>query len=168
MRITTERLLLRRFTLLDAAFIYKLMNSPGWLQYIGDRNISSVKDAENYIEKHYLSSYETSGFGAFIVELKETGTAIGSSGLYKRDYLEHPDIGFAFLPEYSGKGYAFEAASATLEFARNTLKMHTFLAITLPENKDSIKLLNKLGLRAIDKVTMKDEDEELLLFSTAF
>ena len=57
MLILTERLQLREYTLADAPFIFKLMNSPGWLQYIGDRKIASVRDAENYIAKHYLSSY---------------------------------------------------------------------------------------------------------------
>lgn len=164
--LTTERLRLREYTLEDAPFIYRLMNSEGWLKNIGDRNIHSVADAEAYIEKHYLSSYTTNGFGAFIVELKATGQSIGSSGLYKREQFEHPDIGFAFLPQYFNNGYAFEAASATMKFARETLNFATILGITLPENHGSIKLLNKLGLKEVDRVKIKEDDEELLLFST--
>ena len=164
--ITTERLLLRKYTLQDAPFIFELMNSEGWLKYIGNRNIHSLMDAEKYIEKHYLSSYDINGFGAYIVELMETGESIGSSGLYKREQFEYPDIGFAFLPQFFHKGYAFEAARATMDFARNTLNIETILGITLPTNLSSIKLLNKLGLRAVSKVNLNGDNEELLLFST--
>src|SRR5690606_22194730 len=104
--IETERLFLREYTLEDAPFIFKLMNSDGWLKNIGDRHIKTVKDAEAYMQKFYLNSYVENGFGPFLVSLKETGVPIGSSGLYKRDNLEHPDVGFAFLPEFGKKGYA--------------------------------------------------------------
>jgi Acetyltransferases, including N-acetylases of ribosomal proteins len=164
--LSTDRLLLRKYTLEDASFIYKLMNSVGWLEYIGNRNIHSISDAEAYIEKHYLSSYAINGFGAYIVELKETGTPIGSSGLYKREQFDFPDIGFAFLPDYFNKGYAYEAASATMDFAREALQFETILGITLPNNHNSIKLLNKLGLQTIDRIKLEGNDEELLLFST--
>ena len=162
--IETERLELREYTLKDAPFIYKLMNSEGWLKNIGDRNINSVEDAKTYMQKNYLSSYEKHGFGPFLVSLKETGEPIGSSGLYKRDSLDFPDVGFAFLPEFANKGYAFESAQAVMHYASETLKLSTIVGITLPENMPSIKLLKKLGLSEVG--TYKYEDgEELLLFS---
>ena len=162
--IETERLKLREYTLQDAPFIYKLMNSEGWLKNIGDRNIKTIENAEAYMQKNYLSSYEKHGFGPYLVSLKEDGLALGSAGLYKRDNLEHPDIGFAFLAEYSGKGYAFEAAKAVMQFASETLKLKTIVGITIPENISSIKLLKKLGLSEVGNYTYED-GEELLLFS---
>lgn len=165
MNIETERLVLREYTLNDAPFIYKLMNSEGWIKNIGNRDINSIKDAEAYMQKNYLSSYEKHGFGPFLVILKETGEPIGSSGLYKRNNLEHPDVGFAFLSEFANKGYAFESAKAVMDYASEKLKLPTIVGITLPENLSSIKLLKKLGLSEIG--TYKYEDgEELLLFST--
>lgn len=163
--IETERLFLRQYTLKDAAFIYKLMNSDGWLQNIGQRNIHTVADAEAYMIKNYISSYEKNGYGPFLVILKENGKSIGSAGLYKRENLDHPDVGFAFLPEYFNKGYAFEAANAVMHFASEELKIKTIVGITLPKNLPSIKLLEKLGLIEISTFRMKDDDEELLLFS---
>lgn len=164
MNIETERLQLRHYTLDDAPFIYKLMNSEGWLKNIGDRNINSVEDAEVYMEKNYLSSYEKHGYGPFLVSLKNTGTPLGSSGLYKRDNLEHPDVGFAFLPEFGGKGYAFESAQAVIDYSIENLGIKTIVGITLPENNPSIKLLQKLGLAEIGTYTYEN-GVELLLFS---
>ncbi|MCB0464724.1 MAG: GNAT family N-acetyltransferase [Aequorivita sp.] len=162
--IETERLQLREYTLVDAPFIYKLMNSEGWLKNIGDRNIKTIEDAEAYLKKNYLSSYEKHGFGPYLVSLKEDGTPIGSSGLYKRDNLNFPDVGFAFLPEFGNKGYAYEASKAVMQFAAEKLKIQTIVGITLPENIASVKLLKKLGLSEIGTYQYED-GEELLLFS---
>ncbi|MDP2685904.1 MAG: GNAT family N-acetyltransferase [Aequorivita sp.] len=165
MNIETERLLLREYNLNDVPFIFKLMNSEGWLKNIGDRSIKTLEDAEAYMQKNYLSSYEKHGFGPYLVTLKEDGTPIGSSGLYKRDNLDFPDVGFAFLSEFANKGYAYESAQAVMKYAAEKLKLQTIVGITLPENSASIKLLKKLGLAEIG--TYKYEDgEELLLFST--
>lgn len=163
MKIETDRLLLRQYVLNDSPFIYKLMNSEGWLKNIGDRKIKTIEDAEAYMQKFYLSSYEKNGFRPFLVSLKD-GTPIGSAGLYKRDNLDHPDIGFAFLREFGNQGYANEASKAVMEFASENLSLKTLLAITLETNLSSIKLLKKLGLSEIGTYVYED-GEELLLFS---
>lgn len=164
MNIETARLVIREYTLQDAPFIFKLMNSEGWLRNIGDRGIKTLQDAKNYIEKNYLRSYELLGFGPYLVSLKESGIPIGSAGLYKRDNLEDPDIGFAFLPEYAHQGYAFESAQAVMRFGCEVLQLKKITGITLPNNFPSIKLLKKLGLSEIGVYSYKD-GEELLLFS---
>lgn len=160
----TERLQLRNYTLRDAPFVYDLLNSEGWLKHIGDRNIKTVSDAENYIQSNYFSIYEKYGYGPYLVTLKETGVPIGSAGLYKRDGLDHPDVGYAFLPEYWNRGFAFEATDAVMKFALNQLHITKILGITLPENTSSLKLLKKLGLSQIGNYTYED-GESLLLFS---
>lgn len=159
----TERLQLREYVIADAPFIYRLMNSEGWLKNIGDRKIHSVADAQAYMEKNYLPMYAKYGFGPYLVSLHD-GTPLGSAGLYKRDSLDHPDIGFAFLPEFGNKGYAFEAASAVVDFATKALQIQTIVGITLEANQSSIKLLKKLGLHQVGTFTYED-GEELLLFS---
>lgn len=162
--IETERLLLRNYTLSDAPFVYNLLNSEGWLKNIGDRHVKTVADAENYIQINYFSNYEKFGYGPFLVTLKESGIPIGSAGLYKRDSLEHPDVGYAFLPEFWNKGFAFEATKAVMQFALNQLNIEKIVGITLPDNTSSIKLLKKLGLSEIGDYTYED-GETLLLFS---
>lgn len=159
----TERLILRQFTLADAPFIIALLNSEGWLRYIGNRNINTLADAEQYLHNVPLKSYADNGFGLYAVTLKDTGTVIGSCGLIRRDTLPHVDIGFAYLPEYMGKGYGYEAATAVLQQAK-ALGLDTVLAITDIDNIPSQKLLEKLGLRYKENITLPNVAEELRLY----
>ncbi len=161
---TTNRLLLRKMTLAEAPFILSLLNSPGWLQYIGDRNVRSIADAEQYITNAPLKSYTDHGFGLMLVVEKEQGMPVGMCGLLQRDSLDHPDLGFAFLPEYMGRGYALEAASAIIQYADETLQIDTVAAITVPDNAASVKLLSKLGFVLKEKTRLEGDAEELLLF----
>ena len=164
MRITTtERLTIDQARSIDAPFIYELMNSPGWIQFIGDRGIRSLEDAENYIQNSLINSYKKNGYGLYKMCLKETGTPIGLCGFLQRDYLDAPDIGFAILPNYEGRGLVFEAASSMLEIARNNPKFEIIHAITTLDNEKSQHLLMKLGLRKRKQI--KQNGIELLLFS---
>jgi RimJ/RimL family protein N-acetyltransferase len=164
--LTTSRLLLRKIEVSDALFIFKLLNSEGWLTYIGDRNIKTLIDAEKQITERFLQSYKDNGFGSYLVLDTLRNEPIGTCGIYKRPNLAHPDIGFAFLPEHFGKGYGYESATAVLDYSREVLGIKTVLAMTLPHNLPSIKLLEKLGLFKVGNYTFEGETEELLLFST--
>jgi len=163
--LETERLVLRQFELTDAKFIVELVNTPGWLEFIGDRNIRTEEAAIHYLQYGPMKSYKDNGFGLCLVELKE-GTSIGMCGILKRDTLENPDIGFSFLPEFMGKGYAFEIADAVINYAKNSLKLKTIFAITVPTNKRSIQLLEKIGLKFSKTIYTPVDNEELMLFST--
>ena len=163
--IETERLILGKFTLKDAPFMLELLNTPDWLRFIGDRNVYTIEQTEQYLLNGYLKSYETHGFGFYAVMLKETEELIGMCGLIKRDILEDVDIGFAFLPQFTGKGYGFEAAAATLHYALNTLKLNKIIAIVDPENVASIALIKKIGLRFEKMIHLSHKDIELMLFS---
>lgn len=162
--IETDRLLLRQLSTVDAEFILELVNEPSWLRYIGDKGVRTIADARNYILQGPVASYERFGFGLYLTELKESGTPIGICGLVKRETLQDPDIGFAFLPRFWGKGYAYESASAVLGFAKSTLGLNRILAITAPDNHSSIKVLKKLGFGSEQMVRFSEEDSELKLF----
>lgn len=163
--LETERLVLREFTTEDTPFIIELLNSPGWLEYIGDRNVRTEEEARLYLQNGPLKSYELNGFGLSMVELKDGKIPIGMCGIIKRDNLHGPDIGFALLPAFTGKGYAYEVASATLAYATNQLKLPRVLAIVMPVNKPSIKLLEKIGLKCTGTFSFPGAAEELLLYS---
>ncbi len=162
--IETERLILREFTVNDAKFLIELLNTPTWLQFIGNRGVNYIEDAEAYIIEKFISNYQKLGFGFYLVALKEENIAIGMCGLVKRNTLEDIDIGFAFLPNYEKKGYAFEAAFATLNYAKTTLKIKRIVAITTEENVNSIQLLNKIGLNFEKMIDLATDDRDLMLF----
>lgn len=163
--LETERLKLREFEAIDAEFIFKLLNSPGWLKYIGKRNINNLQDAENYIENVLKDGYRRSGFGFYLMELKTSAQKAGMCGLVKRSGLEDTDIGFALLQEFENKGYAFEASLGVLGFARDKLKLNKIAAITVSYNTASIKLLEKLGMNYEKVIKLPNDPEDLLLYS---
>ena len=163
--LETERLLLREFTVDDAEFILTLLNEPSFLRYIGDKKVRNLDDARQYILNGPVASYERHGFGLNCVELRESHTPIGMCGLLKRDELPDPDIGFALLPDFWNKGFAFEAAEAVLKDALERLQIQRILAITSLDNDASINLLQRLGF-SFEKVTRLSADgEQVRLFT---
>lgn len=137
----TARLFLRPMNAGDVSFIFELVNTDGWIRFIGDRNIKNAEDAGNYIQK----IINNPAIVYRVVTLQDEVTAIGVVTFIKRDYLPHPDIGFAFLPAFGKQGYAFEASSAVLNDLLQTGGHSTILATTIPENTSSIQLLVRLG-----------------------
>lgn len=163
--IETERLFLRQLSAdEDAEFILRLVNEPAWIRNIGNRGVHTIEDARRYILNGPAASYEQFGFGLYLVGLKNTGESIGMCGLIKRDSLEDVDIGFAFLEKFWSKGYAFESASAVMDFGQNRLELKRIAAITVPENRGSIKVLEKIGLRFEKMIKMPGDDVEIMLF----
>ncbi|AQG78821.1 GNAT family N-acetyltransferase [Spirosoma montaniterrae] len=162
--LQTDRLTIRQLTTDDTAFIIELVNSPGWLQFIGDRHIHTPEQARYYLENGPIVSYAQRGYGLYGVGIKPGSTLIGMCGLIKRDTLPQPDIGFAFLPDYIGKGFAFEAARAVRTYAHEQLGLSVLYAIVLPQNKSSIRLLERIGLAYIEP--FQQGDTELLLYGS--
>lgn len=151
----------------DSEFALELLNSAGWLKYIGDRGVKDIESAKAYIREKVLTLYENYGYGPYGVMIKNSGKLIGCCGLFKRDFLDDPDIGFAFLPEYFGNGYAIEAATAVMQEAMNEMSLKRITAITVAENHRSINLLTKLGLKFEKMIPYPGESQKLMLFSTA-
>jgi len=164
--LETPRLALRRIAFQDADFMLELLNEPSFLRYVGDRGVRCVDDARRYIETGPMASYARHGFGLFLTELKDSRDAIGICGLLKRDSLSHVDVGFALLPRYWSLGYAFEAASAVLEYGRRECALRRILAITSPDNVPSIGLLAKLGFRFEQMTRLTPEAPEVKLFAS--
>jgi RimJ/RimL family protein N-acetyltransferase len=163
--LETERLILRELNLDDAQFILTLLNEPSFLRYIGDKQVRNLDDARRYILDGPIASYERHGFGLYLVALKDSQTPIGMSGLLKRDALPDADIGFAFLPDFWNKGFAFESAAAVLNYARETLKLERVLAIVNPDNEASIKLLGKLGMTFQRDMKLSEDRDHVKLFA---
>ncbi|HEX3673238.1 MAG TPA: GNAT family N-acetyltransferase [Rhizomicrobium sp.] len=162
--LETPRLSLRQLARGDEAFILELLNSPGFLNNIGDRFVRTAEDAWGYIANSAIASYEKNGFGLYRTALKDTDEAIGICGLVKRDGLDAPDVGFAFLERFWGKGYAVETAAAVIAHARETLGVKKLLAITALENRGSIAVLEKIGMRFIKTLRLPAHDNDSRLF----
>jgi RimJ/RimL family protein N-acetyltransferase len=143
--ISTSRLTLEIINLNDCDFMISLLNSKGWIENIGDRNIHSKNDALAYINKILGAE----NFFYWVVRIKDVNTPIGIISFLKRSYLENFDIGFAFLPNFAGNGYAYEAAKAVLTMVSKLPEFNIVLATTLFSNKNSIKLLTKLGFKRL-------------------
>lgn len=144
--LDAPRLTLRRLTEDDAPFILRLVNEPSWLRFIGDKGVRNLDDARRYLREGPLDMYARRGFGLYHVSTKHDGTPIGMCGLIKRDALPDVDIGFAYVPESWGNGYAVEAAEAVVAHARDDFRLKRLVAITSLDNTASIRVLMKIGL----------------------
>jgi len=163
--VETPRLAVRLLTLDDAGFVWELLNDDDFLKFIGDRGVRTVDDAAEYLRQGPLEMYERLGFGLWCVELRVTQTPIGICGLLKRDWLDDVDLGFAFLPEFRGRGYAFEASRAVIAHAVDTLNLQRLAAIVSPANAKSQSLLGRLGMRFRSLVRAPNADHDVQLFT---
>ena len=162
--LETERLALRRLSLEDADFILELLNEPSFLEHIGDRGVRTVEDALQYIRTGPMASYERFGFGLYLVESRNGREPLGICGLLKRKALKDVDLGFAFLPRFWSRGYAFESASAVLDHARTVLGLERIVAIVSPGNAASVGLLEKLGFRSEGVTRLSEDGRDVQLF----
>lgn len=163
-KFETERLYINSTSEQDDTFIFKLLNTPKWIEFIGDRNIQNKEEARNYIREKMTPQLERLGYSNYTLVRKSDGEKIGTCGLYDRDGLDGIDIGFAFLPEYERKGYAFEAANRMKKAAFEEFGLDKINAITAKNNSSSQKLLEKLGLKLRGITQLPNSSEELLLY----
>lgn len=166
--LDTERLSLRTITLDDAPFYLELVNDPGFIANIGDRNLRTVEAARDAIENGPLAMQAALGHSIYLVERKADGVAVGMSGLIKRDTLPDVDIGYAFLPAYRGQGYALEAGTAVRDYARDTVGLPRLLGIVSPDNVASSTLLKKIGMQFQQLVHLTPGDAGTHLYKLDF
>jgi RimJ/RimL family protein N-acetyltransferase len=162
--LQTERLLIRPANTEDASFMLELLNSPGWIKYIGDRNITNIDLAKTYIHERLIRSYQQHGHGLMVVE-DHSKNPLGLCGLLKRSYLEAPDLGFAILPQHEGQGYMYESSKAIIQEGINKLGLKKVYATTLKSNQRSQQLLQKLGFKYIEDTKTGSSQDEVQLFA---
>ncbi len=161
--LETERLILRTFNVDDASFYFELWKQASWIQYIGDKKFRDVDDARESLINGPMKMYAEKGFSLYMMILKDR-TPIGMCGLIKRDTLDDVDIGYGLLSAYEGNGYTLEAAQAVMNFAKNDLHLKRVVAITTTDNKKSINLLEKIGMRYEKMVKAPIDDTQLMLY----
>ncbi len=166
--LETERLVLRRLKVEDAEFVLGLLNEPSFVRFIGDRGVRTIADAREYIVKGSIDSYERRGFGMYLTELKEDLTPLGICGLLQRKSLQDVDLGFAFMPQFWARGYAYESASAVMAYGKTALGLSRIVAVTSPNNHRSIRVLERLGMRFEQMVRLCEDGPELELYGCDF
>jgi [ribosomal protein S5]-alanine N-acetyltransferase len=160
----TDRLILKPTSSEDAQLILMLLNTPKWLKYIGDRNVRTIYEAKEYINTKMTPQLERLGYANYTVIHKSSNEKLGICGLYDREGLDGIDIGFAFLPEYENKGYAYEAANKVKQLAFDEFEINEIKAITTKDNLASQKILEKLGMKTIGLTKIADDLEEVILY----
>jgi RimJ/RimL family protein N-acetyltransferase len=181
--LTTARLQLREVNTTDAADICLLLNDAAFLQFIGDRHVRTELDAQDYIRRVLLQSYQCNGFGLWHISWRQTEVSIakpldasepatphvgenmmlGLCGLVKRDGLEDVDLGYALLPHARGQGVVQEAASAVLCYARQ-IGLPRLAAIVRPDNLASVKTLQHLGFKPYGNLRLPDSHQDLAYY----
>ena len=163
--LETARLRVERFTLDDAEFILRLLNEPAFILYIADKGVRTLDDARAYLSSGPLAHYQRHGFGLWRLCERTTGVPIGMCGLIQRDTLDDVDIGYALLSEFSGKGYAREAARAVVRYAKDVVGLERLVAVVSVGNERSIRLLEQLGFRFERMVRLTPDEEEIGLYA---
>lgn len=164
--LRTERLILRHLSEEDAPFILELLNTPGFIENIGDRGVRDLDGARRYVSEGPGASYQKYGYGLWLAALKDTGEPLGICGLVKREGLEDADIGYAFVERAWGRGYAREGAAATLDYARDVIGLSKVVAITAPTNTASIAVLERIGMKPAGFILVAGYDTESAYFTT--
>lgn len=163
--LQSERLDLRWFNSDDAAFILQLLNEPSWLQHIGDRQVRTLEQAQDWLQTRLVNGYWRQGMGFWAVCLRGQLAPLGLCGLIQRDTLPDVDVGYAFLPAFWGQGFAQEAAAACLRYGHEVLGLQRILAITGPDNLPSQRVLLGLGMQLEQRCTLAGESRETLVYA---
>lgn len=162
--LDTERLELCWLMPDDAPMMLAIWNDPAFVRHVGDRGVRTVAQARAAIEAGPMQLYAGHGYGPFRIRRREDGVDLGICGLFRRDGLDEPDIGFALLPDFCGQGFGFEASVAVLDHARDALKLPAVIAIVSPRNKTSIALLEKLGMQYVRRTRLPGNDHDVSLY----
>ena len=147
--ILTPRLCLREFTLADAPFVLQLLNDPDFIRFIADKGVRSIADAEAYLQAGPLASYAANGFGLWAVAHRQTGELLG----------------YAFMPQARGQGYAVEAAAAARAYGLDVLALPQVVGFIDPANRASAKVLQAIGLQSQGMVSLPGVDGDTELFA---
>lgn len=161
----SSRLTFRQASLADAPFFLRMLNEPDYHRFIGDKGVNDISAAENHITEKIVASFEANGFGLWIVETKVGGHPIGTCGLVNRPGFEHPDLGYSFLSEFHGQGYATEAARAVVEHSEKALNLNQLLGIVVPENIRSVRVLRKCGFERVKEMPFPTTGEMIDLYA---
>jgi len=148
--LETDRLYFRELLPSDVEFMFELESDPAVVQYAGDAPLTHRDQAHQRIEG-IRKQYQDYGVGRWAAVLKDTNEFIGWAGLKYIQELngrtDNYDLGYRFLRQYWGKGYATESAKAFVRYGFDDLKLTRISATADVRHVASVKVLEKCGLR---------------------
>lgn len=154
--IETDRLIIRPFTIEDIEPAHRMNLDQDVNKYTGDGGVVSEEDTKRRIVADVLGDYKKHGYGRLAVELKSEKEFIGFTGLKYLEDMDEVDLGYRFMKSYWGRGIATESAKASIKLGFETLGLSRIIAMVLPENIASIKVLEKLNFK-YEKDIIEDE-----------
>ena len=143
--LETERLIVRELGEQDAQAFHAFNSHPEVMRFTGETPSASVDEARRRLREY--PDYARYGFGRWGVVYKPDDRVIGFNGLKFLDDLDEVDLGYRFLPEYWGRGIATESSLAIVRYGFETLGLERIIALVLPDNAGSIRVLEKVGMR---------------------
>ncbi|MBV8635457.1 MAG: GNAT family N-acetyltransferase [Burkholderiaceae bacterium] len=146
MLIETERLILRRFTPDDAEAYLPLVSDPEVNRYTAQDLVETVEQARQILLDYPIRDYETIGYGRMACIEKSSGRLVGFSGMKYLANLQETDIGYRFVRDAWGKGYATESASVLMQQCMQEFGLRRVIGLAYRQNTGSTKVLQKLGL----------------------
>lgn len=146
--LETKRLILREMTIGDAPFFFELNSNPNVVKHTGDGAFKTLQEAED-ITKYVISQYQNYGYGRLLVIEKSTSLPVGWCGLKYLEDQNETDIGYRFLEQKWGLGYATESAKACIQLGFEHYQLHRIIGRAATENKASIKVFKKLNMKFV-------------------
>lgn len=161
--LETPRLILRPFTMADAAAVVRFGSDNQTQELTGDVGIYTIEKAQEIISEVWLKEYAKYGYARMALVVKATNELIGFSGLKHLPELDVPDLGYRFLPDYWGQGIGTEAGRAILDWGFKTFEFEKIVAFSFAFNFGSMGVLRKLGFKYMKHAPFPGEQSDIHL-----
>jgi [ribosomal protein S5]-alanine N-acetyltransferase len=156
----SQRLLVKPYTIADAGIFFQLNGDAEVMKYI--RPAKTKEQSDIFLQENLEFYQQHPGLGRFAIFTKEEQQFIGSFSLLPLESTNNYHLGYALLTPFQGKGFATELVRASLEYVFSTIRQEKIMAITLPANNPSQKILLNCGFVQTGK--MSQEEQEVLVF----
>jgi ribosomal-protein-alanine N-acetyltransferase len=167
MNLETERLVLRNWLEADVNCYLLLARDVGYncFSLPGRFLVHTAEEAEEKVRQR-IALFNEQRLGKFPIFLKSTGEFIGTCGLepFELDGQREVELGYRLCLKYWGQGYAAEAAAEILKYGFGTLSRKKILAYALPQNRASLKILEKLGFQYLNDIIHAELPHKLYEF----
>ncbi len=158
--IETKRLIIRTFRAEDADALYRIKTDPQVIEFCPDFLDVDAKREDMYGYIHEFQRIEDAGdidtWRCYAIENKETGVVMGVLTFSKQQMLHEYELGWMMISEYTGKGYASEAAEAFAEDFCRTHAVDYLIVVMDVDNPSSRRTAEKSGFRLFEKRTVYD------------